>query len=144
MKYLKVRISNGYKSIFLKEMKRFSLINYLKSFGYAFNGLKVLITEERNARIHLLAGTVVVAAGFYFQILFSEWALLALSIGFVISSEIFNTAIENISDFISPEKHVAIKRIKDLGAAAVLVSAFAALVVGVIVFLPYVIKSFIA
>ena len=61
---------------------------------------------------------------------------MALAIGLVITSEIINSAIENISDFISPEKHDLIKKIKDLSAAGVLISAITAFVIGLIIFIP--------
>ena len=116
--------------------QKFSLLARLKSFKYAFNGLKVLIIEEHNSRVHAIAAIGVIAGGFYFKISGMEWLAVILSIGFVISMEIVNSAIENICDFISPEKHGLIKKIKDLAAAAVLVSAFTAIVIAAIIFIP--------
>ena len=121
---------------------KFSILKRLRSFGFAFNGLKILFKEEHNARIHLLAAVIVVIAGIYFHISTLEWLVVVFAIGFVITSEIVNTAIENIADFVSPEKHEKIKKIKDLAAASVLISAITALIVGLIVFIPKILSLF--
>ncbi len=108
----------------------------LKSFKYAFNGLKTLIKEEPNARIHLLASLVAITLSIVLEINLSEWVAVVFCIGFVLVAETFNTSLENISDFISPEKNEKIKTIKDLAAAAVLLSALTALTIGLIIFIP--------
>jgi undecaprenol kinase/diacylglycerol kinase (ATP) len=118
------------------KQQRFSILKRLKSFKYAFNGLKVLFQEEHNSRIHLLATVCVVIAGYAFRISQYEWIAIIFAIGLVLTVEIINTTIEDIADFVSPEKHEKIKRIKDLAAAAVLVSAVTALIIGLIIFLP--------
>ncbi|MDD2412812.1 MAG: diacylglycerol kinase family protein [Bacteroidales bacterium] len=116
--------------------QKFSLSNRLKSFSFAFNGLKILIKEEHNARIHLFVAIVVVMAGLIFKISVNEWFVVLFAIGFVMVVEIINTAIESIANIISPEKDKRIKKIKDLSAAAVLISALTALVIGSIIFIP--------
>jgi len=118
------------------KQEKFSLRTRLKSFTYAFNGLKILIVEEHNARIHLFAAICVVIAGFVLKISSAEWIAITLAIGFVIALESINSAIENMADFISPEKNEQIKKIKDLSAGAVLVGAMTAFVIGLIVFVP--------
>jgi len=123
----------------VKEQK-FSLTNRIKSFVYAFNGLSVLLREEHNFRIHLVATLVVFLAAIYFQLSTIESVLLVLTVGFVLVAEAFNSAIENIADFISSEKHEKIKRIKDIAAAAVFISALAALSIGLLIFVPKIIK----
>jgi diacylglycerol kinase len=116
--------------------KKFSIRKRLRSFKYAINGLSILLREEHNARIHFFASCCVIFAGFFFRISALEWMAITFAIGFVFSMEIMNSAIENMADFISPEKHLKIKRIKDLSAAGVLVSALAALFIGLIIFIP--------
>jgi len=123
----------------VKEQK-FSLTKRIKSFVYAFNGLSVLLREEHNFRIHLVATLVVFLAAIYFQLSTIESVLLVLTVGFVLVAEAFNSAIENIADFISSEKHEKIKRIKDIAAAAVFISALAALSIGLLIFVPKIIK----
>ncbi len=116
--------------------EKFSISQRIKSFQYAFNGLKLLFLEEHNSRIHLFSTFFVVLFGFLLDISNLEWIALVFAIGFVISTEIINTSIEKIADFISPGIDGRIETIKDLSAAAVLVSAIMAIVVGLIVFLP--------
>ena len=118
------------------KQQKFSILKRVKSFGFAFNGLKILIKEEHNARIHLFAIICVLVAGFLFKISTYEWIAIIFAIGFVLTLELMNSAVENISDFISPKKHYSIKKIKDLAAAGVLVSAIAALAIGLIIFIP--------
>ncbi len=114
--------------------------NFFHSFIYAFNGIKILLLEERNARIHFIALIIVIFAGFYFSISKQEWLVLILTSGLVISLEAMNTVIENLADFVSPEKHEAIKRIKDISAAAVLVAAITSLIIGVMIFIPKIVS----
>ena len=118
------------------KQKGFSISKRFKSFGYAFNGLKILIREEHNSRIHILAAMVAVIAGLFFQLSAIEWVAIVLAIGWVIALEIINSAIENISDFVSPGQNEMIKKIKDLSAAGVLVGAITAVIIGLIVFVP--------
>ena len=116
--------------------RKFSLKKRLLSFGFAFSGLKTLIKEEHNARIHLVAAICVISASIIFRINVYEWIAIILVIGFVFAMEIVNTAIENIANYLSIDIDVRIKKIKDLAAAATLVSAIVALIVGLIIFLP--------
>lgn len=116
--------------------KKFSIIKRVYSFKHAFNGLRVLIKEEHNARIHLFASICVIIAGIIFKISLHEWISIIFSIGLVFCLEIINSTVENIADFISPEKHEMIKKIKDLSASGVLISALTALIIGLIIFLP--------
>lgn len=120
-------------------MPKFSIKDRLLSFKYAFNGLKILIYGEHNVWIHLAISTIAIILGIYFGISCSEWATIVLSIGIVISAEIFNTAIEHISNFVQPNHDIRIKNIKDLGSAGVLICAMAAFIVGVTIFLPKII-----
>jgi diacylglycerol kinase len=116
--------------------EKFSLKKRIKSFGYAFNGLRVMFSEEHNSWIHLLAAILALTFGWALKISLTEWCFLALVIGSVFTSELFNSAIENLADHLSPGKHENIKKVKDLSAAAVLISAFVALVIACLIFLP--------
>jgi len=119
-----------------KTTKTFSFKQRIKSFTYAFNGLKILLREEHNAWIHLAVTIGVIISGFVFHISGYEWMLVILCIGLVFAMETVNSAIENIADFVSPQKHETIKKVKDLMAAAVLLSVIASAIVGLMVFLP--------
>lgn len=123
----------------MKEEK-FSIAKRLKSFTYAFNGLRILLREEHNSRIHLFATVCVVVAGIVFRISSLKWVAVVFAIGLVISGEIFNSAIEDLADVVCLERDERIKKVKDLSAAAVLVSAFTALIIGLIVFIPEIVN----
>jgi diacylglycerol kinase len=116
-----------------KTNKPFSLSKRLQSFKYAFTGIVFFFKQEHNARIHLLATITVIVLSVILSVSKPEVVALILSVGFVWASEIFNTAIEKIMDFISPEKN---DKVKDLSAAAVLIAAITALATGCIVFIP--------
>ena len=118
----------------------FSLRKRIKSFSYAFAGIKVLLREEHNARIHLVAAAAAVAAGFLFGITPGQWTAVVIVIAMVFSAEAVNSAIERTADFVKAERDDRKRDIKDLAAGAVLICAIGAAVVGIIVFLPYVIK----
>jgi len=112
----------------------------LRSFGHAFRGLKILLQTQHNARIHAVATLLVVAAGALFGISLAEWALVALAVAAVWTAEALNSAIEFLVDLASPDFHPLAAKAKDLAAGAVLAAAIGALVVGVLVFGPHVLK----
>lgn len=120
--------------------QKFSLIKRMQSFTFAFNGIKLLLREEHNSRIHLFIAACAITAGGFLNLSGLEWIAIVFAIGFVIVMEIINTSIENIADFISPDRHEKIKIIKDLSAAAVLISVLTAVAVGTIVFLPKILE----
>ena len=127
----------------MKKQEKFSIAARLKSFTYAFNGLKVLFQEEHNSWIHLFATVCVIVAGIWLKITLLEWVAVAFAIGLVFSGEIFNSAIEDLSDVVCPERDDRIKKVKDLAAAAVLVNAITAAVIGLLVFVPKIIHLFL-
>lgn len=111
----------------------------MKSFCYAWEGIKNFIGREHNAWIHLTVATLVIAAGFYFEIEKGEWLAIIGCIGGVIAAEAFNTAIERLVNLVSPEWHPIAGEVKDIAAGAVLICAVAAIVIGLIIFIPYII-----
>jgi diacylglycerol kinase (ATP) len=122
--------------------KKFSLKKRLKSFRYAFNGLKILLAEEHNARIHLVAAVIVIIAGFFFHLSRLEWIAVCFAIGIVFITELLNSSIEALSDHNTTAFHPFIKKTKDLAAGAVLIAAIIAVVTGLIVFVPHVLLFF--
>lgn len=108
----------------------------IRSFGYAFNGLKIVWREEHNFRVHLLAAVLAIALSWALRISPYEWLAVVFSIGFVLVCELLNTALENLADFVCPEKNPSIKRIKDIAAAAVMLSSLTALLIGLLIFVP--------
>ncbi len=120
----------------MKQETKFSLSGRIKSFSYAINGLKILFRTEHNSRIHLVAAILVIGAGFFFHVSKLEWCLLLFSIGLVLVTEIINTAVEYLVDFVSPDYNSSAKIIKDLVASSVLISSICTLIIGGIIFLP--------
>lgn len=108
----------------------------INSFKYAFQGIFDLFRSQPNAKIHLLAAIVVIAAGFYFQLSKTEWAIILMTIFLVLAAEAFNTAIEYLTDLVSPEYHKLAEKTKDAAAAGVLLTAMGAIAVAAMIFLP--------
>ena len=116
--------------------KQFSFRERANSFRFAGEGVYNFFANEHNAWIHLAATITVFIAALCFRVSRMEMISLVIVTGFVWSAEIFNTVIEKIMDFVSPELHPEIKLIKDLAAAGVLLAAFTAVVTGAIIFIP--------
>ena len=108
----------------------------IDSFRYAFQGMRDLVATQPNTRIHLISAAAVVAAGAALGLSAGEWALIAVCIVLVISMEAMNTALEYLTDLVSPEYHPLAGKAKDAAAAAVLIAAAGAAVAGLIIFLP--------
>lgn len=123
-------------------MSKFSLPDRIRSFKYAFQGMVTLFRYEHNAWIHLSITMVVLAGGFYFQITKMEWIAVLFAIGIVLAAEAFNTAIEQIANYIQPNQDPRIGKIKDLAAGGVLITAIVAFCVGLLIFLPKIIHLF--
>lgn len=101
------------------------------AFGYAFEGCAAAWRTQRNVRIHAAVAVAVVIAGIALRFPPLAWAVVALTIAFVIAVELLNTAVEAVVDLVSPEHHPLAKRAKDVAAAAVLIAAIGAVAAGV-------------
>jgi diacylglycerol kinase len=121
--------------------EKFSIRKRLQSFKYAINGIKPLIAEH-NMRIHLVVALLVIILGFFLRISGTEWCVLTIVMALVISLEAINTAIEKLTDICSPNYSPQAKYVKDVAAAAVLISAIAAVIIGFIIFLPKILNYF--
>ncbi|HET6992074.1 MAG TPA: diacylglycerol kinase family protein [Bacteroidia bacterium] len=115
----------------------FSLQKRIRSFRHAINGIRLVISGEHNMRIHLFAAVLAITAGFFLRISSHDWMAISFAIAFVFATELFNSAIESLADFISPGHHDDIGKIKDISAGAVLVAAISAVITGVLVFWPH-------
>lgn len=120
----------------MKTSKKFSFRDRLKSFVYAWEGIKAVLRTEHNTWIHLGLTILSIVLGFVMLISRVEFLALIAVIAMVWVTELFNTCIEKIMDLVSIEKHPWVKIIKDMAAAAVLVAAIAAIVTGAIIFIP--------
>ncbi|KPJ95029.1 MAG: diacylglycerol kinase [Gammaproteobacteria bacterium SG8_11] len=123
-----------------KYTNRFSLTARICSIKYAIAGIAGLLKEQHNAWVHVLATATVVALAFYYAITPVEWSVLILAITAVFVAEALNTALEYICDVVSPEFHPLVKKSKDIAAGAVLITAISAVIIGLVIFLPYINK----
>lgn len=99
-------------------------------------GIKTAFKQEPNFQVHSAIGILALLAGFIFKLSTFEWLILLYSIFFVLILELFNTALEAIVNLVSPDVHPKAKIAKDVAAAAVLLAAIQAVVVGMAIFLP--------
>lgn len=128
------------ESFFEKQVKMPDLAKVFKSFGYAFKGVISLFRHENNAKVHLIAGALAVITAFYLELNPTEWCILVIQIALVMAAEAFNTAIEKLCDLVSPGKHPVIGTVKDIAAGAVLITAIAAVISGLFLFLPKILE----
>lgn len=112
------------------------ILDRIRAFGHAFRGWGYVMRTQRNAWVHAFISTAVVVLALWLHIPPLDWALLVLAMGMVWSAEILNTAIEAVVDLASPVHHPLAKVGKDVGAAAVLIAAGAALIIGLLVLGP--------
>ena len=119
-----------------KEQKAWREGKYSQKFLNAFRGIYIVWKTTRLISVHILFTLLVIIFGFYFDVSGIEWMALVFAIGFVFVSEAFNTAIEIDIDLTSPEYHPYARDTKDVAAAAVLLSVFVSIIIGLIIFLP--------
>lgn len=113
-----------------------------KSFKYAFNGLKYVYKSEQNFRIQILVALVIIIFGLFFGIRVQEWIVVLMLIALILILEILNTVLETFIDILKPKIHHYVQIVKDLMAGMVLLASLIAIVVGVLIFYPYINKLF--
>lgn len=113
------------------------ILKRLKSFTFAFNGILELLRNHPNFLVHTSMAFLVTSLAFLLSISQMEWIILILCMALVFASEAINSAIELLCDLYTLDKHPIIKKIKDISAAAVLIMAIAAAIVGSLIFYPY-------
>ncbi|MCA9744219.1 diacylglycerol kinase family protein [candidate division KSB1 bacterium] len=117
----------------------FNRRKFVRSFIYAARGLRVLAGQQ-NARFHLFAAAAVVVVGVLLDLGRMDWLWIFAAIALVLMAEAFNTAIEKLADTISSQYHPHIEHAKDVAAAAVLIAAIGAAIIGLLIFYPYLIE----
>ncbi|WHY90560.1 diacylglycerol kinase family protein [Neobacillus cucumis] len=118
-------------------------IPLLRSFAYAIEGIRTAIIAERNMRIHLLFSFLVMGGSFFFSITRIEWLFIILAISGMFALELINSAIERVVDLVTEEYHPLAKQAKDLAAGAVFIYAIFSVIIGIVVFFPYIRKLFL-
>jgi len=119
-----------------KEIKAWHKVKIGDRFLNAFRGMYVFCKTSRHLYVFVFSIIAVIFFGFYFKVSEFEWTALIFAIGFVLVSEIFNTAIEIDIDLTSPDYHPFARDTKDVAAAAVVLSIITAIVIAIIIFLP--------
>jgi undecaprenol kinase len=113
---------------------------FIKSFGYAIAGIYHAICDNRNMKVHLFIAAFVIAAGLYFQVTRGEFIVLMVLILFVLTAEMINTSIEEMTDLITTEHRREAQIAKDVAAGTVLVTAVGAAIIGLYIFIPYFVR----
>jgi diacylglycerol kinase (ATP) len=108
----------------------------IRSFGHAFRGGWYVVRTQQNAWIHLVITAIVVLLSFWLRLGLRDWAVIILATTIVFAAEFLNTAIEVVVDLASPQQHPLAKVAKDVGAATVLLAAFSAVLIGLLILGP--------
>lgn len=114
----------------------------MKKFKVALSGIYQAFKTETSLKVHFGSALTVCAGGFFFKLSNTDWCIIVIAILLVIAAELFNTAIEKLCDIIEPDHNYKIGLIKDISAGAVLVITIGAIVVGIIIFTPYITNAF--
>ncbi len=115
----------------------------MSSFKYAFNGVRLMLASQQNAWIHFFATATVLIIGLQLRLSTAEWCWIVLAVTSVWTAEAFNTALEFLTDVASPSFHPVAGKAKDVAAGAVLIAATGSVIIGFLVFGPYLL-SFVA
>jgi diacylglycerol kinase len=113
---------------------------FLRSVIFASQGVKQFFSRDRNGKIQTVIGITAIALGFTVSLSSFQWMLVLFCIGLVISLEMINSAIEKYCDLVTTDFHPGIKIIKDVAAGAVLIASLMSLVIGLIIFIPALVK----
>ena len=119
--------------------KKYFMFRLIRSFSFALNGLRICVLKGTNFKIHIICAVLAIILRSYFHLSVNEWLIILMCIGFVLSMEMLNTAIEQLCDVVHKEQHPGIKITKDIAAGAVLLSAIVAAICGAFIFLPKII-----
>ncbi|MGI8892533.1 MAG: diacylglycerol kinase family protein [Bacteroidia bacterium] len=112
----------------------------IKSFSYAWKGLKTAFITQSNFKFQIAIAFIAIVAALLFNFRIQEWIILIVVISMVLVTELINTTIEIITDHLFPDFHLTAGKIKDISAAAVLIAAITAVITGILLFLPKIIS----
>lgn len=123
-----------------KRLKLQGKTNFLDSMNHAIDGLNYTVSRERNFKIEITIGILVIIAGFIFKVSKIEWIILLITIASVLALELINTSIERCVDLVTKDYNELAKNAKDVSAGAVLMMSFFAFCIGIIIFLPKILE----
>lgn len=126
-----------------KPVRTFKNKTFRRSFRLAFNGICLVFKYEKNMKVHCLSAIIISMLGLMFKLTQTEWLFLVLAVAFVIFAEMVNTACERIVDLCTGEYNELAKHAKDIAAGAVLIATIGAVIIGAIIFMPYLLAFFI-
>jgi len=112
------------------------ILNRIKAFKYAAKGFWILITSEKSIISQVIIGILMTIIGFIMNLSATEWLFQILAIALILVAESLNTGIEKLADFVHPEYHPEIGRIKDISAGAAFFAAIFAVIIGLIIYVP--------
>jgi len=114
----------------------------IKSFGYAFEGVRHALKHNKNLRIHFVAAFIVIGLSIFFHVNPYEKGILGVMILIVICAEMINTSLEEMVNLITNEHKRQAETAKDVAAGMVLVAAVGAVIIGFLIFTPYLLELF--
>lgn len=117
-------------------IRRRNITSFFEGFVYAAQGLTEAIRTQFNIRFHFVATLISVGMSLYFSLSASEWCFIIIAIAIVWIAELLNTALEYLTDFVSPEYNALAGKVKDIAASAVLIASIASAAIGLIIFIP--------
>ena len=112
------------------------ILNRIKAFKYAAKGFWILITSEKSIIAQVIIALIMTVIGFIMNLSATEWMFQIFAIGLILVAESLNTGIEKLADFIHPDYHKEIGRIKDISAGAAFFAAIFAVIIGLIIYIP--------
>lgn len=115
-------------------------MNFLKSLGFALEGLSEMALYHKNFRLQVAIGAAAAVAGFFVKLNYAEWVALTLASGLVLISEMANSSVEAVVDLITSERRLQAKKAKDIAAGMVLLASCLSIVIGILIFGPRLIK----
>lgn len=120
------------------DIKKRGLKRFIKSFSYSIEGLKYAYKYEQSMLIHVIATICVICANTFFRVTGIEWLITIIAIGMVLSAELINSAIEAVVDLVTLEEHPLAKIAKDCSSAATFILACMAAIIGIVIYIPYI------
>jgi undecaprenol kinase len=127
----------------LQDRNKRGFTRLLRSFGYAFQGLKHVFINEQNMQVHFCLAIIVFVLAVWLDVTRIEWLILLVVVSGIFALEIMNTAIERTVDLVTEQYHPIAKRAKDVAASAVFVYSVFAVIIGMVLFIPYLLEKFL-
>jgi len=119
-------------------MPGFNFKKLAPNFKFAFSGVRIIIREKQPFRIMIISAILVIVAMICFNLSLIHKIIILFTIVLVLSLELLNSVIEKLLDFICPQKNGKVKKIKDMSAGVVLIASIGAALIGILIFLPYI------